>query len=369
MCLHPTLVVAATQPQARTPCAAQRLQAPQRQALAVAALAGTQTITHLAADYQVSRKFVYQQAERAEQALAEAFDPDPRADGPVLFYLPVTERWLRRLIVALLLVCHSSYRGVYELLRDLFHCPRSLGYLHNVAHSAMARARAHNDRQNLAGVRIGAHDELFQAREPVLVGVDVASSSCYLLSLEEQCDADTWGVRLLELQAQHFAPQAIICDAGSALQAGQALALPDTPRRGDVFHVLHELSPVVHCLENRAYQALEACVKLQQHQAQYERTHGRRARSLSAKLRCAEPAAERAVALAEDVATVGKWLRHDVLAVAGADYATRCALYDFLVGELRARVAHGPQGLRTLCTYLVVGFVSSSLYAAKGCPV
>src|SRR5207244_11788278 len=141
---------------------------------------------------------------------------------------------------------------------------------------------------------------LYQAGDPVLVGVDGASTYCYLLSLEEQCAAVTWGVRLLELQAHGFAPQAIICDAGSALQAGQALALPDTPRRGDVFHVLQEITPLVRCLENRAYQALATCVQLQQHQAQYERQHGRRARHLSAKLRCAEPAAERAVALAAD---------------------------------------------------------------------
>jgi hypothetical protein len=252
MCLHPTFFAAATQPQPTQPCPAQRLEPPQRQALAVAALAGTQTITQLAADHQVSRKFVYQQADRADQALAAAFDPDPPADGPVLFYLPVTARWLRRLIVALLLLCHSSYRGVYELLRDLFHCPRSLGFIHNVAHAAMARARAHNHRHNLSGVGLAAHDELFQAQAPVFVGVDVASTYCYLLSLEEQRDALTWGVRLLDRQAHGFAPTAIIGDDGSALQAGQALALPDTPRRGDVFHVVYEVTSLVSCLEKRA---------------------------------------------------------------------------------------------------------------------
>jgi hypothetical protein len=352
MCLHPTFYAAATQPQPATPCAAQRLGPPQRQTLAVAALSGAQTITQLAADYQVSRKFVYQQAALADQALAETFDPDPPADGPVLFYLPVTERWLRRLIVALLLLCHSSYRGVYELLRDLVHCPRSLGYLHNVARAAMARARAHNGRQDLSGVGIGAHDELFQAGAPVLVGVDVASTYCYLLSLEEHRDADTWGVRLLELQAHGFAPEAIICDAGSGLRAGQELALPDTPRRGDVFHVLHEVTPLVASLESRAYQALETCVQLEQKQAQYQWQHGRCDASLSQKLRYAGPAAEGAVALADDVATLVGWLRRDIVALAGPDHPTRCALYDFVVAELRARAAQGPDRLRKACTYL-----------------
>src|SRR5262249_59657160 len=97
-------------------CPAQLLTPTQRQQLAVAALAGARPLTHLATDYQVSRKFVYQQADKAGQALTAAFAPDLAADDRVLFWLPVTARWLRRLILALLLVCHSSYRGVHELL-------------------------------------------------------------------------------------------------------------------------------------------------------------------------------------------------------------------------------------------------------------
>ena len=97
----------------------------------------------------------------------------------------------------------------------------------------------------------------------MLVGVDVDSTYCYLLSQEEQRDGITWAVRLLELQDAGFTPQAIIGDDGSGLRAGQQLAMPNTPRRGDVFHVLHEVGPLAAFLENRAYQALQACEKLQ----------------------------------------------------------------------------------------------------------
>ena len=45
----------------------------------------------------------------------------------------------------------------------------------------MARARHLNGQQRLSAVRIGAHDESFQTGQPVLVGVDVASTYCYLL--------------------------------------------------------------------------------------------------------------------------------------------------------------------------------------------
>ena len=66
------------------PCPAQQLAPPQRQRLAVDALAGSQPITRLAEEHDVSRKFVYQQADKAQQALDQAFAP-VRDDQRVLF--------------------------------------------------------------------------------------------------------------------------------------------------------------------------------------------------------------------------------------------------------------------------------------------
>lgn len=100
----------------------------------------------------------------------------------------------------MVLICHSSYRGVVELCRDLFDYSLSLGTVHNFVHRVVPLARRRNDAYDLQRVRLGAHDAIFQATAPVLVGVDVASTYCYLLSQEEHRDADTWGVRLLELQ-------------------------------------------------------------------------------------------------------------------------------------------------------------------------
>jgi hypothetical protein len=318
--------------------------------LAVQALAGRRPVTQLAAAHQVRRKFIYQQADLAKQALSAAFAPDlPDADA-VLFSLPVTGAWLRRLIVALILLCHRWYHGVYELLRDVVHCPRSLGYIHGVAHTARARAGAANEQHDLARGHIGAPDAIFQARPPVLVGGDVAATYCYRLSQEEHGDGETWGLRLLQLQGQGFAPRAIIGDGGSGLQAGQEWALPDVPRRGDVFHVVHAVTPLVSALENRAYQALTACVKLERQQAAREGQQGRRLGSVSQKLQHARPAAAAAVAVADDVATLVRWLHQDILAVAGPCHAERVALYDFVVADLRARAPQGPHRLNPVCT-------------------
>jgi hypothetical protein len=348
MCILPRSTPAVPAP--RTP--AHALPPAARQQLALDALSG-RAISELARAHDVSRKFVYQQTDKAEQALADAFTPQPPADAAVLFFLPVTETWLQRFILAALLIGHSSYRGVYEMLRDLFPCRRSLGYIHGVAHAAMNRARTLNQQHDLSAVAIGAHDELFQTRQPVLVGVDVASTYCYLLSREEQRDGVTWGIRLLELQDRGFAPRAIISDSGSGLLAGQDLALPDVPRRSDVFHVGRELTPLVTFLDNRAYATLAVCVKLERQQAQHQWRKGRRDVSVTQKLRHARPAAAAAVALADDVTTLVGWLQHDVLAVAGPCHAERLALYDFVVAELRARASQCPHRLNPIVTYLV----------------
>ena len=46
-----------------------------RQQIAIEALAKSKPISHLATDYEVSRKFVYQQSEKAKRALDESFEP------------------------------------------------------------------------------------------------------------------------------------------------------------------------------------------------------------------------------------------------------------------------------------------------------
>jgi len=62
----------------------------------------------------------------------------------VLFEVAVTKTWLRQVIVGLALICHSSYRGVVEFLRDLLGVPVSLGCVHDVLQSATRQASAIN---------------------------------------------------------------------------------------------------------------------------------------------------------------------------------------------------------------------------------
>jgi hypothetical protein len=330
---------------------AHHLDAPQRCHLALQALAGTCTITQLADQYHVSRKFVYQIADAADRALHDAFTP--AAADHVLFCLPVTKAWLRPVVLVLVFCCHSSFRGVVEALRDLFDYDLSLGGVHNIVHSAVPVARRYNLSQDLSAVRVGAHDEIFQADVPVLAGCDAQTTYCYLLSAEERRDGDTWGVRLLELQGRGFAPQATVADGGTALRAGQEVALPGVPCYGDVFHIQYEeLGPLLRAAEGRAYKAIEAKGQREKQLATPGRWRDKHKQSLAGKLRYAREEEAEAVALAEDIALLVRWLREDILAVGGPAHAVRQELYDFVVSELRARQGRWEHRLRPVCVAL-----------------
>ena len=216
--------------------AAARLPGSDRKDLAIQALAHAETVSDLAARHRVSRKFVYQQTHKARIALADAFSPAV-ADSEVLFELAVTKAWLRGVIVGLTLICRSSYRGVVEFMRDLLGVPVSVGCVHDVLQAVTRQAGIINRQQDLSGVRVGLHDEVFQGATPVLAGVDATSTYCYLLAAEQRRDADTWGVHLLDAAKQGLDPDYTIADAGQGLRAGQRAAWGDTPCHGDVFHI------------------------------------------------------------------------------------------------------------------------------------
>ena len=260
------------------------------------ALAGSESLSRLAQDHDVSRKFVYQQADKAQQALDQAFAP-VRDDQRVLFYLPVTKALLRQIVLGLILICHSSFRGVVEFLRDLFDYPLSLGSVANIVGAAVGRARRGNEAQELSAVRVGVHDEIYQAGQPVLVAACAHSTYCYLLSQEKECDADTWAVRRWELQDRGLDPEATVADGGTALRAGQELAMVGVPCRGDVFHILYDGSKVLRQLETLAYAAVTKRLDLDRQLATPGKRRDRQKRSLQVRLGQARAAEAKAVAL------------------------------------------------------------------------
>ena len=314
-----------------------------RKDLAIRALARSATISDLSARHGVSRKFVSQQARKAGRALDDVFLSGAPEDE-VLFQLTVTKTWLRQVVVALTLICRSSYRGVVEFLRDLLGMPISIGTVHHMLQLATRQAGVVNHDQDLSGIRVGLHDEIFQGAKPVLAGVDAASTSCYLLAVAEHRDADTWGVHLLDATKQGLKPDHTIADAGQGLRAGQRAAWENTPCHGDVFHIQRQCEGLANTLSRLAKGARSRCEKLEAKIG----CAGQLTPNDALAMELARQTETQAHGLARDIRTLTQWLSHDVLALAGPALATRQVLFDFIVEELAGREPKDVRRIRPL---------------------
>ena len=222
----------------------------------------------------------------------------------------------------------------------------SVGTIHTWVVQAAQRAGTINRAQDLSGVRVGLHDEIFQGDQPVLAGIDAASTYCYLLQGVEQRDADTWGVHLLDAAQQGLDPDYTVADAGAGLRAGQVAAWGDKPCHGDVFHVRQRCEALANVLTRLA----KGCASRREalELAMDTAKSGGDGRRLSARLGRARQAEVQARHLATDVKTLTGWLGHDVLSLAGPPVEERRDLFDFIVTQLRLREALAPQRIRPL---------------------
>ena len=327
----------------------------QRQILAIQAISKSSNITHLANIHNISRKFIYAQKKKAEVALEKAFEEKIEEDKP-LFYLPITKNWINQLIIALILICHSSYGGVIELLRDLFNFSISKGNIHNIIYSVLKKVSLINQKKDLSTIKVGAHDEIFQNNIPVLVGCDASSTYCYLLSHEEKLDANTWGVHLLDLKEnQNLQPNHTVADGGLGLRKGQAEAWPDIPCHGDVFHALMPFNALTHYLENRAISALTISERLKQKCKKSRRLNMeeiKKRQTLENKTASAEKESLKAIELADEIKILYDWVEKDILSLIGDQKEDRKDLFDFVIEQLKIRENLCFHRIKPLITFL-----------------
>ena len=306
----------------------------QRKQLFIEMQSSPRQITAIANREGVSRSFLYKQQKIGNQALEKEFN-QPKDESDILYWIPVTKDWIFQVILGLIFICHSSYRGVVEFLRDLFDYPISVGTVHNRVQSVVPQAQEINQSQDLSGVKVGLKDEIFQSRLPVLAGIDAFSTYCYLLAGAEHRDEDTWGYHLLEASEQGLNPDYSIADAGKGLRAGHKAVWSEKPCHGDVFHILHQGEGLENYLQRRAKAKTSHREKLEAKMSKAKKKgQGNR---WSKKLTLARLAEQKAQTLAQDISILCDWLKNDILALAGPDYHCRSELWDFIVAELKQR--------------------------------
>lgn len=326
-------------------CVASSLHPLQRQEIAVKVLTKQEPITKIAQQKQVSRKFVYQQRAIAQQALDNAFE-NKEPEQEVLYYLPITHKWIFQFILALILICHCSYRGVKELLRDLFDYSLSIGTIHNRVMRAVEKARKINQNQDLSSIKVPLLDELFHSTRPVLTGVDADSTYCFLLEAVSHRDEDTWGYYLLELEQQGLNPDYTIADGGKGIRAGQKAAWGDIPCHGDVWHMFDQCDALCRNLAKKAQGALTKRQKLEE-KMELAKLKGE-GNKFSTKLIKARENEIKLLNKFADIKILLYWLRIDILSLAGAEWSERMELMNFIISELQHREDQAHKGIRAL---------------------
>lgn len=234
-----------------------------------------------------------------------------------------------------------------ELFRDLLDLPISIGTIHNRLEAAAGSASEINQSQDLAGIEVGLHDEIFQGAQPVLVGVDAASTYCYLLQGVDRRDEETWGWHLLDMIEQGFDPDYTIADGGSGLRAGQKAVMPETPCHGDIFHIQQQFEQVANSLSRQAQGATTRRIKLEQ-KIDKARLIGPAPKKLTSQLVHAKRQEQELIGLSKDIKTLLHWMFHDVLELAGPSLTVRQELFDFIVTELQQRENKKYPALRKL---------------------
>ena len=79
----------------------------QRKQLFIEMQSSPQTVTAISKREGVSRKFLYQQQQKGNQALEKEFNP-PQEESDILYWIPVTKKWIFQVILALIFICQVA---------------------------------------------------------------------------------------------------------------------------------------------------------------------------------------------------------------------------------------------------------------------
>lgn len=168
------------------------------------------------------------------------------------------KRFIEKVIICLLLLCHSSFRGIQEFLKIIFDYKISLGGISNIVFRASEKAKSFNESQDLSKIKEGALDEIFSNSIPALVGVDSRSFFVFLLEEGEGRSGEDWGLALLEKQEkQGLELEYTVIDQAPGMHKGVVEVYPEAEIGSDLFHTSREISKVLKWLENKVYKEIK----------------------------------------------------------------------------------------------------------------
>lgn len=267
-------------------------------------------VTNMAKAYQVSRKFLYQIADKAENALLCALSAQTPGPKPVSKALYVDDDFILRTIITLATIIPGSIRSIQTCLQEITDTHRSIGFISQSLKIAGKTADKLNQSEIPKQPVLGEADEIFQGHHPCLTVVDGRSFAVLQLSPQESRDADTWGASFLILQEQGTQFADIASDGARGIRAGIQQAELAIPLRPDLFHLLRESFRLSHRLESYAYKAIEQSIRTQKADNESQTEHKRVGRPLEASIYLAEAKAKEQQAI--ECYDLFVWLQHEI---------------------------------------------------------
>lgn len=214
---------------------------------------GGENITRIAEEFKTNRVFIYTQKEKTLKTIEENFDKE-KQNAPVVL---MNDSLIKRIILSCAVECKGSIRDIKEHLHNVFDFDISEGKISDILNIAADKAREFNSSIDLSSIKIGAHDEIFQAGMPVLVGVDPYSTYVYLMEPSEKRDGLSWSMAIYDkCLNQKLELETSVTDGGLGMKKGIKEVFPGIDEQGDIFHAEMKLTNGLTIYERKAYGAI-----------------------------------------------------------------------------------------------------------------
>jgi hypothetical protein len=210
------------------------------------------TITHLGAEYGISRPFVYSLANTLKQVGQALFE-----ETAPFVATSLREHALQMMLLLRLEACSSI--GATASIMNRLDCEWSSTGSISQTLSRIGRLlpTTLSTENGIIQYLVFASDEIFSKTTPILVTVDPCSSAMLRIELADSRKAEDWR-RHFECLYEHGVEAIyLVSDEGQGIRAGHAEVLSDVVRQSDTYHAIaHQLGSWADRLEKAAYKAI-----------------------------------------------------------------------------------------------------------------
>jgi hypothetical protein len=296
-----------------------------------------ENVSEVAQEYNINRPFIYTQKEKVEKVLDEYFDKPEESE----VLIPMDERVINRIVLSCMLDCKGSVRDVKEFFRNVFNLNISEGKISTILNEAATKATKFNESIMLNNIKIGAHDEIFQAGDPVLVGVDPLTTYTYLMQGSDKRDGIAWSMAIYEKYVnQELDLDTSVTDGGLGMKKGIREVYPNINEQGDIFHMEMKLTVGLSIIERKAYGAI---TKEYEAESKFKKAASKKQDSKKAAYDKSILTSKEIIEVYDKINILICWVR-ELFSKGGYTHAVRMNLIDYIINEINA-TAHGNKQL------------------------